>query len=304
MKYLPLQSYQYAGNRPISLSDPSGLEWYDIDGKGTWEYSKDTPTRFVVRTNDEGKDVLTEVAGQKELLFFDGSSLTWMADDGSTMTWEAVSGELENGMTNPALQIEKDRGPVPEGDYFVDFRSTVQRQDLDILRSQVKYPQSSWGNYFVAIHPRQLPSGRGGFFIHGGDVPGSKGCIDLHRNNDSFFGMMISKNKSLMPLFVRYRLARVLSGLTGLGASVLILESAMNIIRFPQNFLPDEQALFGKSEVAVVYYFALSSLTVTLLLLALSRKTSEAWHRYHIALFIVLGLIVAQIVFALMLHKC
>ncbi len=57
MKYLPLQSYQYAGNRPISLSDPSGLEWYGIDGNGTCECSKDTPTRLVVRIIDEGEDM-------------------------------------------------------------------------------------------------------------------------------------------------------------------------------------------------------------------------------------------------------
>jgi len=56
-KYLPLQPYQYAGNSPIGKSDPSGLEWYDIDGKGTWKYHKDSPTRFVVRTNDEGDEV-------------------------------------------------------------------------------------------------------------------------------------------------------------------------------------------------------------------------------------------------------
>lgn len=98
--------------------------------------------------------------------------------------------------------------------------------------------------------------------------------------------------------------SRVLTGLSGLVISMLILESAVNIIRYPQNFLPDEQALFGKSEVAVAYYFAQSGLIVTLLLLALSRKTSAAWHRYHITLIVVLGLFVAQIAFALMLHDC
>lgn len=97
---------------------------------------------------------------------------------------------------------------------------------------------------------------------------------------------------------------RVLTGLSGLVISILILESAVNIIRYPQNFLPDEQALFGESEVAVAYYLAQSGAVVTLLLLALSRKTGEAWYRYHITLIVVLGLIVAQIAFALMMHDC
>ena len=204
-KYLPLQPFQYAGNNPVMIIDWDGREWYDVDGKGTWEYHNNTPTMMVSRINEDGESQMVEVAGHKELLVFDGESLSWLQESGKSMKWEAVSGELDNGMTNPALQLEEDRGPVPEGDYFVDFGSTVQRQDLDILRSQVKYPQSSWGNYFVAIQPRQLPSGRGGFFIHGGDVPGSKGCIDLHRNNDSFFGMMRSKNKSIISLSVRYK---------------------------------------------------------------------------------------------------
>lgn len=97
---------------------------------------------------------------------------------------------------------------------------------------------------------------------------------------------------------------KVLTGLSGLVISILILESAVNIIRYPQNFLPDEQALFGKSEVAIAYYLAQSGSIVTLLLLALSRKTSEAWHRYHVTLIVVSGLIVTQIAFALMLHDC
>ena len=204
-KYLPLQSYQYAANNPVMIIDWDGREWFDVDGKGTWEYHKNTPSMMVYRINEDGGSHMVEVAGQKELLVFDGESLSWLQESGNSMKWEAVSGELDNGMTNPALQSEKDRGPVPEGDYFVDFGSTVKRQDLDLFRAHIKYPQESWGNYFVAIQPRQLPSGRGGFYIHGGNVPGSKGCIDLHRSNDQFFRAMLSSNKSVMPLFVRYK---------------------------------------------------------------------------------------------------
>jgi hypothetical protein len=188
----------------VGLSDPSGLEWYDIDGKGTWEYSKDTPTRFVVRTNDEGEEVLVEVAGQKELLSFDGSSLKWMAGDGSTMVWDAVAGELSDGETQTELQDVADTGPIPEGSYRVDFNGTKQRESMNII-DKIRYPQATWGNYFVRIEPYKVANGRSGFTIHGGAVPGSAGCIDLHKNNDAFFGMMLSRGKGQLPLIVRYK---------------------------------------------------------------------------------------------------
>lgn len=95
---------------------------------------------------------------------------------------------------------------------------------------------------------------------------------------------------------------KVFTGLTGLAISVLILESAVNIIRYPQNFLPDEQVWFGESEVAVTYYFMKSTLIITHLILAILRQTVVAWSRYHVALCVVLGLAVVQIVYSLTLH--
>jgi len=128
-----------------------------------------------------------------------------MAEDGSKMVWEAVAGELMDGKTQPDLQDVADIGPIPEGEYGVDFDKTVKRSELDIVRKQIAYPQASWGNYFVNIQSGILPNGRGGFSIHGGSVPGSNGCIDLHKNADSFFGMMLSRKKSSIPLSVRYK---------------------------------------------------------------------------------------------------
>ncbi len=47
---------------------------------------------------------------------------------------------------------------------------------------------SSWGNSRTWLTPIEVPNlyNRSGFTIHGGDEPGSAGCIDLTGSNDAF----------------------------------------------------------------------------------------------------------------------
>ena len=69
---------------------------------------------------------------------------------------------------------------------------------------------SAWGDYRIIIHP--YPStetyGRGGMFIHGGDTPGSAGCVDLWDAMDTFvqdLNTEIGTNTDCMiPLRVQY----------------------------------------------------------------------------------------------------
>lgn len=78
------------------------------------------------------------------------------------------------------------------------------------FKSLVRTPRSAWGNFRLTIHP--YPStqthGRGGFFIHGGSVPGSAGCIDLMVNIDKFVERLKDELEGLpecyIPLTVRY----------------------------------------------------------------------------------------------------
>ena len=123
---------------------------------------------------------------EKEVkITFDGSLLT---ADGRT--FHAVSG-IPQVMTHRGadnfLEIllrfdyslarpqSKDEGPIPEGVYWID---------VDELKEggirHTFYP-SSWGKSSITLHPDETTNtwGRGGFFIHGGTQPGSKGCIDL-----------------------------------------------------------------------------------------------------------------------------
>ena len=68
----------------------------------------------------------------------------------------------------------------------------------------------AWGDYQITIHPYPATPtyGRGGFFIHGGSVLGSVGCIDLAKNMNTFvkqMGSLLNSNgRCFIPLTVKY----------------------------------------------------------------------------------------------------
>ena len=70
--------------------------------------------------------------------------------------------------------------------------------------------RSSWGNYRIIIHPYPTTEtfGRGGMFLHGGDTPGSAGCIDLWDAMDTLVSDLNAEVGSnidcVIPLRVHY----------------------------------------------------------------------------------------------------
>lgn len=93
--------------------------------------------------------------------------------------YPAVSGKPVGGKFDDSRerQTKQDQGPIPDGRYWVTPSEIWTRH----LLSWVRAPRSAWGDYRLSIHPYPMTKthGRGGFFIHGGDEPGSGGCIDL-----------------------------------------------------------------------------------------------------------------------------
>lgn len=138
----------------------------------------------------------TKVAGQKAastpgkaLLTFNGHWLCWTWTDGSKpgLCWKAVSGR--SGYQSKEHQKLADKGPIPEGQWLVSqskYQKMPDRSWSDMLINELgrgAWPggESSWGQHRIWLAPKSgtQTHGRSGFSIHGGDSPGSAGCIDL-----------------------------------------------------------------------------------------------------------------------------
>ena len=118
------------------------------------------------------------------VLRFDGRTLTFSGGT-KVYTYHAVSGvPTPDGqfLYDNARQHMADVGPIPEGTYWIN-PSEMWTNSWHRIGSP-----SSWGNHRITIHPFTTTEtfGRGGFFIHGGTVPGSRGCIDLTNDMDRF----------------------------------------------------------------------------------------------------------------------
>lgn len=137
---------------------------------------------------------------------FDGQFLRG-AGVGFSMAYPAVSGKMTNGKFDYSVASQKlhNHGPIPEGDYWVQ-PSEVQENAW----YRLKNPQAAWGEFWLTIHPYPETNTyeRGRFFIHGGSVPGSIGCIDLSTHIGQFIESLnsaLGKSKNCyIPLSVRY----------------------------------------------------------------------------------------------------
>jgi hypothetical protein len=162
----------------------------------------------------------------KSYLLFDGKTLKFIINGKVVREWNAWSGRTKYNANTPYQQklaaelskLEfmkfKENGPIPQGTYslgaiqtrtngnsltFCANKDWVQLGDL-YRNSETKQganhdwnsggPQDliAWGNYRIPIVPKQGTNtfGRGSFYLHGGGVPGSIGCIDLVDKIDSF----------------------------------------------------------------------------------------------------------------------
>jgi len=117
-------------------------------------------------------------------LFFDGSKLI-MKGGSKEYSYPAVSGKpTKDGkfIYNKEAQKGSFTGPIPEGVYWIN------PDQLWTNRWYKSASEDAWGEYRMTIHPFTTTETykRGGFFIHGGKVLGSAGCIDLTSNIDTF----------------------------------------------------------------------------------------------------------------------
>lgn len=106
-------------------------------------------------------------------------------------------------------------GPIPEGDYLLgqgtgeDYNNKEEMSFWnEYIRGRSPWYKNpvAWGKSRIPI--RSLPTtntfGRHSMYVHGGNVPGSAGCIDLTYANDDFYNDFKNYNGTL-PLKVKYK---------------------------------------------------------------------------------------------------
>lgn len=188
-------------------ADPMGY----VDGLSLYQYVKANP---VNRLDPSGlKSQPCTLNGQPLTLTFDGTTLS--ASSGES--WSAVSGRptsvtyrldqqggnmVSRGTTTYTFDYSAARrqlrniGPIPEGTYSIE---TCEQRYWSTSPWSHIFLGNAWGAYSWSMHPEPGTQtfGRSGFFVHGGAVPGSAGCIDL-TNNDTALAKLLDKAKKEM----------------------------------------------------------------------------------------------------------
>lgn len=107
-----------------------------------------------------------------------GGSLSIIKDNGEIYTLKATSGR-GGCMNNPSERCQKSlyEGPIPKGNYYID---PFELSDPSLLWDCGRRLTGDWGDWRIPIKILGMARyGRTNFFIHGGGIQGSSGCIDI-----------------------------------------------------------------------------------------------------------------------------
>jgi len=218
-----------------SLTD-SALNTYNKKGSCKSTFTTDVPN----------PNINSGILDKNSSLLFDGDKLFWLSSGSIVKSWGAESGlTIKNAISsddiipylNSFIQSkeewmkEKNAGPIPTGEYIVGPLQTrsgdlpeigpweafwlkisgqLSDDNQDFYINNLK-SRIGWGNHRLAIKPKSGTNmyGRGDFYIHGGSLEGSHGCIDLTNNMEDFskqFAAWSTYNKkNKMSLVVRYK---------------------------------------------------------------------------------------------------
>lgn len=145
---------------------------------------------------EDGDTIVVE----KDKLVFDGKTLEWFRGGESIASWPAMSGKPDH--QGKDHQSTKNKGPLPEGKWEVrqsEYQKMGDRSAWEAIKGELggsAWPggESSWGRHRIWLHPKAGTKTfeRSGFSIHGGDDPGSAGCIDLTTHMPYFVQKFLS----------------------------------------------------------------------------------------------------------------
>jgi hypothetical protein len=97
--------------------------------------------------------------------------------DTETYSFNATSGRGEC-MNNQVCEATPNVGPTPIGSYYI-IPSRID--DPGMIHDAGRRFKGDWGDFRIEMYAQQGTNthGRDKMFIHGGDMQGSKGCIDI-----------------------------------------------------------------------------------------------------------------------------
>lgn len=145
-------------------------------------------------------------------LLFNGAKLTLFDKElKEVKSWKGVSGQP--GFQKPENQGIKDKGPIPEGYWYVkqsELQHIADQSFADSMAGKVgrgTWPggEDRWGKHRVWLSPVSGTDtkGRDGFCINGGKTAGSAGSIDLTGDMNGFADVF-EKGKMDLILVVNY----------------------------------------------------------------------------------------------------
>lgn len=156
-------------------------------------------------------DMEEEVITVGEHLEFNGHRLCWFVNGVADKCWPAVSGRP--GYMRREFQSLEDKGPLPEGKWILrqseyqkmPSRNWIERVGSELGRTAWPGGASAWGRHRIWLEPAEGTNTyqRSGFSIHGGDSPGSAGCIDLTTHVPGFIVRFLQYKRD-MTLIVDY----------------------------------------------------------------------------------------------------
>jgi len=121
---------------------------------------------------------------------FNGSEFVFYDDNGN-LSGVYPSSSGKPGVTNPSVVGQ---GPIPPGRYTLE---PSKISESGIIRNSGLL--GDWGRYRVPLKPTQGTDtlGRDGFFLHGGDKPGSAGCIDVGKFDTLLFSLLTQYHNAI-----------------------------------------------------------------------------------------------------------
>lgn len=137
---------------------------------------------LLTTTSDQSTPVEVVAEQNARMEFHISSGKLFVTTPSFSMTIDATTGNgdcLNNSSTE--CQSAAWKGPLPVGSYY------IQQEDLSdpgLLRGTYRnLRHGDWGDWRIRLHPNKEAEfelyGRDNFFLHGGSIAGSAGCIDI-----------------------------------------------------------------------------------------------------------------------------